>query len=103
MKYKIYQLPVEHQIKFMSLSFAMDHGGVHKADYSEVYSDQIEGVEVKNLDERSVQEILEKIYTAFNTSHPVDFTGHSLSMSDLVEIDDVGIYYCDTYGWKKIS
>ena len=30
---------------------------------------------------------LDYIYTVFNTKHPAGFKGHSLSMSDVVEVD----------------
>lgn len=103
MKYTICQLPHEHPNLFMSLSFAMEHGGVHVEDYIQVYSDKIEGIDVKELDQTDAIQILEKIYMKFNTSRPEDFTGHSLSVSDLVKIEEVGIFFCDSFGWKKIS
>lgn len=49
---------------------------------------------------------LESIYTKFNLNHPRGFTGHSLSMSDVVELyDDNGseFYYVDRFGFKEID
>lgn len=51
---------------------------------------------------------LEEIYEKFNTERPSDFTGHSLSVSDIVEIvesDSIekGYYFCDSIGFKKID
>lgn len=49
---------------------------------------------------------LEEIYARFNLNHPADFTGHSLSMSDVVELyDDSGseFHYCDRCGFTEIS
>ena len=49
---------------------------------------------------------LEEIYTKFNLNHPHGFTGHSLSISDVVELyDDNGseFYYVDRFGFKEID
>lgn len=51
---------------------------------------------------------LEEVYEKFNTERPSDFTGHSLSVSDIAEIvesDSVekGYYFCDSIGFKKID
>jgi len=53
---------------------------------------------------------LDGIFMMFNLKHPVDFTGHSLSVSDVVEILDdgsntilPGCYFCDTMGWEKVA
>lgn len=45
---------------------------------------------------------LDEIFTKFNISKPKDFIGHSLSVSDIVYIDD-SYYYCDSFGWTKIN
>ncbi len=49
---------------------------------------------------------LEEIYTKFNVKHPEGFTGHSLSMSDVVEFyDEAGseFHYVDRFGFKQIA
>lgn len=49
---------------------------------------------------------LEEIYTKFNLDHPQGFEGHSLSISDLVELyDSTGsqYYYVDRFGFKEID
>jgi hypothetical protein len=49
---------------------------------------------------------LEKIYMKFNINHPSDFLGHSLSMSDVVVLNDHGqrtAWYCDTIGFRQID
>ena len=45
---------------------------------------------------------LEKLFEIFNINHPKDFRGHSLSVSDVVELDGVN-YYCDSHGWVKLE
>lgn len=49
---------------------------------------------------------LEAIYSKFNMDHPVGFKGHSLSISDVVELyDDSGsaFHYVDRIGFKEIE
>jgi hypothetical protein len=49
---------------------------------------------------------LEAIYSKFNIDHPEGFTGHSLSISDVVEIYDDsgrGFHYVDRIGFKEIE
>ena len=44
--------------------------------------------------------------TRDNINRPSDFTGHSLSVSDIVEIvrkDETKYYYCDDFGWTDIT
>lgn len=51
---------------------------------------------------------LEDVFRMFNLEHPADFKGHSLSVSDVVEVCEServenGFYFCDSFGFKKIS
>ena len=51
---------------------------------------------------------LEDVYKKFNTDHPRGFHGHSLSVSDVVEITEAenvnpGFYYCDSFGFKEVQ
>lgn len=49
---------------------------------------------------------LEELYTKFNIDHPPGYEGHSLSMSDVVELyDETGstFYYVDHFGFKEIG
>ena len=49
---------------------------------------------------------LESLYTEFNINRPVDFAGHSLSISDIVVLSDKGkntAYYLDSVGWEKMD
>lgn len=63
-------------------------------DYEAVYDGEVETND------------LESIYAKFNVEHPEGFTGHSLSMSDVVELyDDAGseFHYVDRFGFKQIN
>ena len=48
---------------------------------------------------------LESIYTRFNIDRPADFTGHSLSVSDIVVLHQDGTdtaHYCDRFGFSQV-
>jgi hypothetical protein len=66
---------------------------VNPAAYDTVY----EGV----LPAEDPTTTLEALFAQFNLSRPSDFHGHSLSMGDIVWLDDTA-YYCDTVGWAPI-
>lgn len=65
--------------------------------YDEVYSGEVDC------------KTLEDIFTMFNTNHPPFFRGHSLSVSDVIEITDNsnnylrGCFYCDSFGFELIQ
>ena len=48
---------------------------------------------------------LERLYQTFNLDHPADFTGHSLSVSDIVALKQNGVvscHYVDSVGYKEL-
>ena len=50
-------------------------------------------------------ELLEGLYQKFNIDHPSDFTGHSLSVSDIVALRVNGVvssHYVDSFGFKEL-
>lgn len=50
-------------------------------------------------------ETLEALYTKFNIAHPEDFTGRSLSLSDIVVLRCDGratAYYVDRFGFQEV-
>lgn len=100
MKYIIMQLRGEHRRELFCESYERTttrHGGVKQENYEEIYSGDIEAA--------SAAEALEKLYYIFNMRHPADFTGHSMSVSDIVildQCDEAGTYFCDRFGFKKL-
>lgn len=67
---------------------------VQKDNYDLVYSAPL-----------SDGESLEDIYRRFNIDHPADFTGHSLSVSDIVVLrngDSETAHYCDSFGFTEV-
>lgn len=99
MKYRILQLDINKESarskNFMPWRVLESIGGFNITDYKEVYSSELQTT-IENKDE-----LLEQIFEKFNLNHPEDFHGHSLSVSDVVIIDNE-IYFCDSFGWKKV-
>ena len=50
-------------------------------------------------------EVLEELYVTFNLRRPPDFSGHSLSVSDVVVLNregQAGAFYVDRIGFKEL-
>ena len=99
--FKIYQLPggeKYHGVRFEGLDRQKAEGvQLNKDDYELVY----EGL----VGEFRGNATLEGIFTQFNTNQPADFTGHSLSVSDVIVIsvdDKDTAYYCDSFGFTEM-
>ena len=97
-EYKIYQLknsPENHAIRFEGYSLAEKHGEPAKPEnYDLVYKG--------SLDEFKDDNKLEAIYTKFNLDRPEDFNGHSLSVSDIIVMNNEA-NYVDSYGFVDVS
>ena len=100
-KFQIYQLPSGekyHGVRFEGLDRLKAEGvQLNKDDYELVY----EGL----VGEFRGNATLEGIFTQFNTNQPADFTGHSLSVSDVIVIsvdDKDTAYYCDSFGFTEM-
>jgi len=102
MKYKILQIPFPEtdEEEKIFCNYAYKHldwiDRVHPEYYKKTYEGNIE------TSSTDVMDILEELFTELNINHPADYKGHSLSVSDIVEIDN-HYYYCDAYGWKEID
>lgn len=93
MNYKIYQVdPHDCDYAFEWWSWAQDRFDFN--DYELKYEGEIEVEDVNKT--------LEDLFTKFNIKRPQDFKGHSLSVSDIVELDGK-YYYCDNVGWTDIT
>ena len=100
-KFQIYQLPdgeKYHGIRFEGMEqLKRDGVQLNKDDYSLVYEGEI-GEFRGNV-------TLEALFAQFNTAHPADFTGHSLSVSDVIVISVDGkdtAYFCDSFGFTEM-
>lgn len=97
-RYGIYQLADEgngQAYRFMGMTYLQERGlTVDGADYRFVYGDVLEE-----------GESLESLYQKFNMEHPQDYTGHSLSVSDVVIIKKDGgltAHYVDSFGYQEL-
>jgi len=45
---------------------------------------------------------LEKLFCKYNIDHPAGYKGRSLSVSDVVKLNDK-YYYCQPFGWDEIT
>lgn len=72
--------------------------GVQIMDYKKVY----EYDEWFDSDSDSLP-LLEKVFCKFNIDRPADFKGHSLSVSDLICVNEESWYYVDDIGFKHIG
>ncbi len=97
-RFGIYQLKDTEEtrdIHFMNMDYLEREGiPVSRENYTLVYTGELkEGMS------------LEDIYTQFNIDHPADFTGHSLSVSDVVVLHQDGentSHYVDSVGYREI-
>ncbi len=99
MMYSIFMLKDNNDTfakRFMRYEWTMAHGGVNFAEYDTVYTGHIEP-------RATVEETLEAIFLMFNIDHPEDYRGRSLSVSDLVALEDTGTYFCDSVGFRQIN
>ena len=102
MEIRIYQINSDRDTdgyKFMGMDWVKKHWGEQGVD-SEIYDKVYEGT----IDGSS----LEDVFCTFNFSRPVGFKGHSLSVSDVVEViqsseTEPGFYFCDSIGFQKVE
>ena len=95
--YEIWQLkdtPENRPIQFADYAFASLYR-LTESRYDKVYEAPA-GPDTDTLD---------KLFTKFNIDHPADFQGHSLSVSDVVVLNDNGkrtAWFCDSWGFKEV-
>lgn len=96
-KIRIWQLRADSdfEIRFKSYDEILKkHVEPNQENYEVVYDGNLETND------------LEAIYTTFNMNHPQGFRGHSLSISDVVELYDEqssSFHYVDSFGFREIG
>ena len=93
MKVRIYQINKELDTEnalFMGFDFAEKHGGVDPSVYKCVFDGSLNCSDI------------EDVYALCNTEHPIGYNGHSLSVSDIVELDNT-CHFCDSIGFKQLT
>lgn len=105
-QYHIYQTDADYA--FRRWEYARKE--ISLKDYKKVYSGELIDSILYNGKTTTCNtddlKILNELYRKFNTDIPEDFTGHCLSVSDVVEIvrkDEKSYYYCDSLGWQQIQ
>ena len=99
MRINIYQVDSdkdENRVKFCNYDYTQQHGGVLSQNYKCVFHGDVD------VD-------LEDVFTLFNTpEHPGTYQGHSLSVSDVIEVvgeNEEGItpgsYFTDSFGFIR--
>ncbi|OPY55757.1 MAG: hypothetical protein A4E55_02491 [Pelotomaculum sp. PtaU1.Bin035] len=94
---RIHQLrpDVDVMMKFISYDELLERfGEVNPENYQVVYDGELETND------------LEAIYEKFNLDHPPGYQGHSLSMSDVIELYDQNgssFHYVDRFGFKEVA
>lgn len=102
MKIRIYQISLErdsNKVAFMALDTLpklQKTEGVNSSLYDRVYEAD---VDCSNL---------EDVFKLFNLNLPAEYTGRSLSVSDVVEVVDApeieaGFYFCDSVGFQRVD
>lgn len=96
MRVKVYQIDCKrdvHHVKFQDLDNTakfQSHAAVDPALYDEVFNAELDITDV------------EEVYRRFNTEgHPL-YRGHSLSVSDVVVMNDRA-YFCQPVGFQEVS
>lgn len=94
---RVWQLKPDVDIRMKFISYdelCKDFGPPDPTNYRQVYDG---AVETNNL---------EALYEKFNIDHPPDYAGHSLSMSDVLELyDESGstFHYVDRFGFQQVD
>ena len=100
MDIKIYQINLsrdDDRIAFLGhsqLERFQESAEVNSGIYDKVFEGAVEA------------DTLEGVYQMFNCDCPDGFRGHSLSVSDVVEIvgdKDAGFYFCDSIGFQQVE
>lgn len=101
--FEIYQIKggeSTHDIRFEPYDRLIQHGG--KVDFNS-YDKAYEGSNsILPSNNGEIDSKLEAVYMKFNLDHPENFKGHSLSVSDVVIMDDKA-YYVDSVGFKPLK
>ena len=96
--YAIYQIKDDskgREYLFMGTEYLKEQGiSAEYDDYQMVYSDML-----------GENETLDSLYEKFNIRRPLDFMGHSLSVSDVVALKkdgEISAHYVDSFGYTEL-
>ena len=94
----IFQLKSDAPAELRFMGLAHLDSPPDKANYAAVYTQNL-------VPDDNTARILENFYCIFNEERPADFTGHSLSVSDIIALKREGVvsyHYCDSIGFVEL-
>ena len=94
----IYQLNRDAPVELRFAGLEKLNAPPDPANYEAIYTREV-------YPDSDTSRILENFYYIFNEERPADFTGHSLSVSDIVALKldgKVSYHYCDSVGFKEL-
>lgn len=104
-EYKIYQVKDEHmrEYGFCGLrEILWTHPGMQglpREAWEQVYVYRTE--KEPSLD--WIYGVFNRGVSLFDEETPEDFTGHSMSVSDIIETPEGDLFFCDSMGWKRVT
>lgn len=97
--YQLKRIDETAELLFMSSSYLKEHNlEIAYGNYDAVYAGQLFGTD-------NLTKTLDDLYMKFNVERPRDFTGHSLSVSDIVVLRQNGLvscHYVDSVGFAAV-
>ena len=98
--YVIYQAKVQASFTFLGWEMAHKHANWSFNPYRSVWNGTEEAVDDMDL--------VNYLWEVFNERHPAGYRARSLSVSDIILVEDIEAnekkyYYCDSFGWKDIT
>lgn len=99
-RYVIYQVRANAPFAFLNWETANKYTEWSFIPYRSVWNGYEEAAD--NMD------LINYLWEVFNTNHPDGYRGHSMSVSDVILVEDIETnekkyYYCDSIGWKDIT
>ena len=96
--------PLSRNIMFECLDYINKKNVILSSDlYNLKYAYELPDIPSAELSSPS---FLESVFTEFNINRPIDFKGHSLSVSDVVVINDHGnksVHFVDRFGYSSLE
>lgn len=94
-EYNIYQIDDLENCDYVFRRYEIAKPEFDFSDYKHVYTGVVQST-------GNIFQVLDKIFRILNMEHPDDYTGRSLSVSDIVEINN-RYFFCDSFGWVEIE
>ena len=94
-KYNVYQIDDLENCDYAFRRYEIAKPRFDFSDYRHVYTGTVQST-------GNIFQVLDKIFKILNIEHPDDYVGRSLSVSDIVEIND-RYFFCDSFGWVEIK